>query len=137
MAEKKKHLHPDTLAAMTAMAEETAARRASQGKVRTASEVINEDATPKPYSVRLTARETHRLRVLAGASGAKPSELARQFILDGLLRLEAKLAQAPAEGGEHRRILDIKLALLSAYDLVDGLEQGHEKAEAPPESHSL
>lgn len=123
------HLAPDTLAAMKALAEETAARRAHQGKGRSASEAINEEATPRPYSVRLTPRETHRLRVLAGASGVKPSELARQFILDGLLRLEAKLAQAPAEGGEQKRILDIKLALLSAYDLVEGLEQEHEAGE--------
>lgn len=119
MANEKMNLSPETLAAMEAMAQETATRRTGG---RTASEAINEDATPRPYSVRLSARETHRLRVLAGASDVKPSELARQFILDGLLRLEAKLVNAPAGDQEHKRILDIKLALLSAYDLVESLE---------------
>jgi hypothetical protein len=119
MANEKTDLSPQTLAAMEALAQETAAQRKGG---RTASDVINDDATPRPYSVRLSARETHRLRVLARASGMKPSELARQFILDGLLRLEAKMASAPADDQEQKRILDIKLALLSAYDLVEGLE---------------
>jgi hypothetical protein len=128
MADEERNLHPETLAAMEALAKETAARRKGG---RPVSEVINEDPTPRPYSVRLSAREIHRLRVLAGASGVKPSELARQFILDGLLRLEAKLASAPVDDRDRRRILDIKQALLNAYDLVESLEEKPSETKAP------
>jgi hypothetical protein len=121
MADDLNHLDSVTREAMAAYAVETAGKRASSKATRSASEVINQDAAPRPYSVRLTAREIHRLRVLARACDMKQSEMARQFILDGLLRLEAKLVDGKSSNAEHKRITEIKLAILNAYDLVESL----------------
>lgn len=93
-------LDPESIEALRAFTEETVARRAHLAGGRTASQVINEDPSPRPYSVPLTAREIHMLRVLARATGQKPSELARRFLLDGMLRLEEEMVEPPAEKKE-------------------------------------
>ena len=65
-------------------------RVAELGGARSASDAVNDETARRPFSTRLTAREVHRLRVMAMVEGEGATELARRLILDGLLRLEAK-----------------------------------------------
>lgn len=91
---------------------------------RTVSQLIAEDQTPRPYSVRLSPGELHRLRGMARVTGIEASKLARQFILDGLIRLEAQVEHPASGSPDSGRIQAIKLTLLDLYDQVVGLE-GH------------
>ncbi len=101
---------------------------------RTVSQLIAEDHTPRPYSVRLTPGEIHRLRGMARATDIEASKLARQFILDGLMKLEAQVDKPAGESPEPRQIHAIKLALFSVYDQVVSLEHGHPPSNTVAES---
>lgn len=124
-------LDPETLRIGMEMVEEALEKRKGR---RTVSQFIAEDHTPRPYSVRLTPGELHRLRGLARWTEIEASKLARQFILEGMLRLEAEGLGLHAETPALQRAHDIKLALLRAYDLVDGLTAvGHPPSTEPTE----
>ncbi len=124
-------MDPETRRIVEASGRELMAKRAGK---RTVSQLIAEDHTPRPYSVRLTPREIHRLRGMAHVAGIEASVLARQFIQEGLVRLEAQYRNDPDEARELSRILDIKLALLGVYDQIDGLERGNLRPDTPVDS---
>lgn len=90
-AKKYKAGEPEMSDAMTA-AMEAARKRVEERKgARSASDVVNNDKEPrKTFSLRLNARELHRLRVLALLENEGVTELARRLVLDGISRLEAK-----------------------------------------------
>lgn len=67
------------------------ARVAERQGARAASDVVNEDKEPrKTFSLRMDARELHRLRVIAMLEGEGVTELARRLVLEGLANLEVK-----------------------------------------------
>lgn len=116
----EREMDPETQRIVDDVGRRMFAKRAGK---RTVSQLIAEDHTPRPYSVRLTPGEIHRLRGMAHLTDIEASVLARQFILDGLMKLEAQMDQSNADSAAPRRILAVKLALLSVYDLVEGLER--------------
>lgn len=88
MAEQKSEAQPDDLAAIM---EAARARVEERRGARSASDLVNDDKEPrKTFSLRLNARELHRLRVIAMMENEGVTELARRLVLDGLARLEAK-----------------------------------------------
>lgn len=110
-------LDPETLRIGKEMFDEAMKSR----KGRPVSQFIAEDHTPRPYSVRLTPGELHRLRGLARATEVEASKLARQFILQGMVKLEAEL---DADEGAARHIgprEEIKETLLRAYIMIDDM----------------
>lgn len=98
--QSKKAISPEAFAALDKLADEALAKQSQKGRRVTASEAIAKDDTAKPYSVRMTARELYQLKLLSQIEGAKPAELARNLILQGLLQLEAKHVEAPEEQSE-------------------------------------
>lgn len=114
-------MDPETRRIVEEHGRELMAKRAGK---RTVSQLIVEDTTPRPYTVRLTPMEIHRLRGMAHMTDVEASVLARQFIQDGLARLEAEVWAKPDDARQVGRRQAIKLALLSIYDQVDGLATG-------------
>ena len=87
-AQPNKPESPDDLAAIM---EEAKARVEERRGARSASDVVNNDKEPrKTFTLRLNARELHRLRMIAMMEDEGVTELARRLVLEGLARLEVK-----------------------------------------------
>lgn len=101
----KKLIGPEAFAALDALTDEAMAKQTQKGRRVTASEAIAKDDTAKPYSVRMTARELYQLKLMSEMENAKPAELARNLILQGMLQLEAKHVEAPE--GQSEKLQDL------------------------------
>ena len=101
----KKLIGPEAFAALDALTDEATAKQGQKGRRVTASEAIAKDDVAKPYSVRMTARELYQLKLMSEMENAKPAELARNLILQGLLQLEAKHVEAPE--GQSQKLQDL------------------------------
>lgn len=107
MDERFDQLPPEVREDAALMAEEIRKKRHAKPGLRTATEVINEGSTQRPFSLRMSARELHRLRVLAAAENKGPTEFARDLILRGMERIEAQLLSS-----EKRRQAETTMELL-------------------------
>lgn len=107
MDERFDQLPQDVREDAALMAEEIRKKRKMKPGIRTATEVVNEGSASRPFSLRMSARELHRLRILAAAENKGPTELARDLILMGLERLEAQFLSS-----DKRRQADTALELL-------------------------
>ena len=89
-ANKQEASAPPMSEALEASLKAAKVRVSTRKRARGASDAVNDETARRPFSTRLTAREVHRLRLMALTEGEGATELARRLILDGLLRLEAK-----------------------------------------------
>jgi hypothetical protein len=88
---RKARVEPEMSDAMAAAMEAARQRVEERKGQRAASDVVKDNKAPrKTFSLRLDARELHRLRVLALLENEGVTELARRLVLDGISRLEAK-----------------------------------------------
>lgn len=85
-------LTPEARAAIEKVADEerTARENVKAKSLRTAGEAIAETTRTLPFSMRLTGAERDRLAEAAGRLGVTKTDLARQLIIEGLERLDAK-----------------------------------------------
>ena len=116
-------LGDETIAQWDAFSGEYWAERLKRGST-SIEPVIADDPALQPYSIRLTRLERHRLRGLARMANTTPSELARQFIQEGQLRLMQRLSGQADESTEARSIAELKAALRDAMAMVENLERG-------------
>lgn len=108
-------LTPEARAAIDKIAfEERAAREDMKlKKIRTAGEAIADTTRTLPFSMRLTGAERDHLAEAAGRLNVTKTDLARQLIIEGLERLEAR--QHPE--------LDLQKATMVVGEIIDLLER--------------
>lgn len=127
--------------ALAASLNDARSRVAERQGARSASEALNDETTRRPFSMRLTAREVHRLRVMSLIEEEGATELARRLLLEGLLRLEAKHLADPkraqlAEVVDHLNAqVDATKAIIGI--LMGGLADQPEPPQAAPPRRKL
>lgn len=109
--------------ALTASMDAAQKRVAERQGARSASDALNDEATRRPFSMRLTARELQRLRVMALLEEEGATELARRLLLEGLLRLEAKHLADPKRA-QLADVVDHLNAQVDATKAIIGILMG-------------
>ena len=153
MAEQKKRkVQPEMPEDLTAIMEAAKARVEERRGARSASDAVNSDKEPrKTFSLRLNARELHRLRVIAMMEDEGVTELARRLVLDGLARLEAKHLAESEDAKVAGLVEQLKSDMIrvvietltsdaapsSVRDALRVIDSRSAPAEAPPQKHAM
>lgn len=124
MDEMIRKLPPDVRAAIDSVAAQERASREALAKNGTAKagEAIADTSRTLPFSMRLSGAERERLAQAASAQGVTKTDLARQLIIDGLARLEAK-QQSNVDPEQARIVVGEIIDLLDRTGIVDRLRQ--------------
>lgn len=156
MAEQKKRKaqapQPEMPEDLAAIMEVAKVRVEERRGARSASDAINSDKEPrKTFSLRLNARELHRLRVIAMMEDEGVTELARRLVLEGLARLEAKHLAESEDAKVAGLVEQLKSDMIrvvietltsdaapsSVRDALRVVDSRSASAEAPPQKHAM